>query len=388
MANINKISKEILYLLSEYKIKPSKFISVFKRNGCDIYKALSFFKSNKALKLNLNLSTEGISQSEADENYFKPILNFLLKKDIGILNISDESYPNLLKEIYFPPPILFFKGEKIRRTKFSIAVVGTRKCTAYGAEAARYISRQLSKIGITIVSGVALGIDSYAHKAALEEKGGSIGVLGCGIDIVYPPENKYLYKDIIKNGSLVSEFFPGTPPLKANFPSRNRIISGISNGVIIVQAGKRSGAIITSEIALKQNREVFAIPGSIFDSESKGCHRLIKSGAKLVEDIDDILEEFSQYFGAFCKIAKEEKMDTGISKHNSSGAIKSSNDISNGLDNDYKRVYEFIGYKPKSLEEIVKFTGYEIKKILGILANLELKQLIEEKSFGKYKKIL
>jgi DNA processing protein len=336
----------------------------------------------------LDFSTEGINQRGINESYFKSMLGFLLKNDISVLNISDESYPNLLKEIYFPPPILFFKGGKIRKTKFSIAVVGTRKCTAYGAETAKYISRQLSKIGITIVSGMALGIDSYAHKAALEEKGSSIGVLGCGIDIVYPPENKYLYNDITKNGSLVSEFFPGTPPLRANFPSRNRIISGISNGVVVIQAGERSGAIITSEIALKQNREVFAVPGSIFNSESRGCHRLIKSGAKLVEDIDDILEEFSQYFGALCEIAKEEKLNAGISKYKDSKVIKGSNDIDNGLGDDYKKVYEFVGYEPKSLEEIIKFTGYEIKKVLGILASLELKQLVEEKSFGKYKKIL
>lgn len=336
--------------MSEYKVKPSKFIDVFKKNKCNVYKALNFFYRSRTLKLDLDFGLENINQRKSSDNNFNSVMDFLLKNDIGVLNISDGSYPDILKQIYFPPPILFFKGEKIRKAKFNVAVVGTRKCTAYGAEAAEYISKQLSKIGITIVSGMALGIDSHAQRAALEEKGGSIGVLGCGIDVVYPPENRYLYKDITKNGSLVSEFFPKTPPLKSNFPSRNRIISGLSNGVVVVEAGERSGAIITSEIALKQNREVFAVPGNIFSFESRGCHRLIKSGAKLVEGIDDRLEEFSQYFGAFYEIDKKRKLNVDAPE-SKVDEIGNSNNIDNSLDVDHKRIYEFIGYKPKSLEE-------------------------------------
>jgi len=377
MTCIDEISKKILYLLSEYKIKPSVLIDIFKKNNFNIERALDFFNGNKICKLKLNLNFTESGKEETFGNYFKELLNFLLKNNISVLNISDKKYPNILKQIYFPPPILFFKGEKITKTKFNIAVVGTRGCTSYGMGAAEYISRELSKIGITIVSGMALGIDSHAQKAALKESGGSIGVLGCGIDIVYPPENRHLYRDIIENGSLVSEFFPGTPPLKSNFPSRNRIISGLCSGVVVIEAARRSGAIITSEMALRQNREVFAVPGSIFNSKASGCHWLIKSGAKLVEDIDDILEEFSWYFKEYSNAGGKEKTNTYIHKNNN----RNNDDIGGS----YRKIYEFIGFKPRSLEEIVRFTGFEVKEVLSILAYLELKKLIEEE--GSYKKV-
>ena len=379
MIYINEISKKILYLLSEYKIKPSALIDIFKKNNFNINKTLDFFNNNKICKLKLNLNFTESGKEETFGNYFKELLNFILKNNISVLNISDRKYPNILKQIYFPPPILFFKGEKITKTKFNIAVVGTRKCTSYGIGAAEYISRELSKIGITVVSGMALGIDSYAQRAALKESGGSVGVLGCGIDIVYPPENRHLYRDIIENGSLVSEFFPGTPPLKSNFPSRNRIISGLCSGVVVIEAARRSGAIITSEMALRQNREVFAVPGSIFNSKASGCHWLINSGAKLVEGIDDILEEFSWYFKEYSKTGGKEKTNTCIHKNN--------NMDRDGIGGSYRKVYEFIGFKPRSLEEIVKFTGFEVKEVLSILAYLELKKLIEERGSNMYKKV-
>ena len=159
-----------------------------------------------------------------------------------------------------------------------------------------YLSRNLSRIGITIVSGIALGIDACAHREAVKEKGGSIAVLGNGPDIFYPPENRDLYEKIEGNGTIITEFVSGTPPLRTNFPIRNRIISGLCKGVIIIEAGQRSGAMITGELALRQDREVFAVPGNIFSPGSRGCHKLIKSGAKLIEGIDDILDEFKHLF--------------------------------------------------------------------------------------------
>src|SRR5665811_1406179 len=160
-------------------------------------------------------------------------------------NISEESYPTLLKEIFFPPPVLFYKGAKILEDNLCIAIVGTRKSTVYGRDAARYFAKQLSMLGITIVSGLATGIDFHAHKASINEKGSSIGVLGCGIDVIYPAENKDLYYDLGARGSIVTEFFPKTPPIKNNFPARNRIISGLCAGVLVIEAPEKSGALIT-----------------------------------------------------------------------------------------------------------------------------------------------
>lgn len=386
-----------MYILAEYKIKPSQFIYVYKKNNCDIDKTLNFFFRYQKLKLNLKFNLDDDRKDELIKNNYKETLNFLFKNKIKVLNIANCKYPYILKQIYFPPPILFYKGEKIKKSKFNIAVVGTRKCTDYGIEAAEYISSQLSKIGVTIVSGLALGIDSYAQKAALKERGGSIGVMGCGIDVVYPPENKYLYEDIIRNGSIVSEFFPNTPPLKQNFPARNRIVSGLCQGVVVIEAGERSGAIITGELALKQDREVFAVPGSIFSSESRGCHKLIKSGAKLVEDIDDILEEFSNYFdllGAKKNLNEEFSSSRNLDTHGSNRKYdrkklsgNNDNNVYNELEEDHRKVYEFIGFRPKSLEEIVKFTNFGVKKVLQIITNLQLRQLIEEKNFNKYKRL-
>ena len=204
--------------------------------------------------------------------------------------------PCFLKEIYFPPPVLFYKGDKILENNLCIAIVGTRKSTVYGRDAARYFATQLARAGITIVSGLASGIDYHAHKASINEKGSSIGVLGCGIDVIYPAENKDLYNELAVRGSIVSEFFPGTPPLKNNFPARNRIISGLCAGVLVIEAPEKSGALITCDFAVNQDREVFAVPGSIFSPDIKGNHNLIKNGAKLAAHPDDILEEIWGFY--------------------------------------------------------------------------------------------
>lgn len=275
---MDEISKKILYIISELNIKISKFIEVYKINNFDINKTLDYFLNFDTQQLELlecknttNKNIKNINYNDnADyENKFLKLIDYLNDKEIRVLNISSVFYPENLKQIYLPPPILFYKGDKILNSKFNIAVVGTRKCTKYGKDVAEYISRELSKIGITIVSGLALGIDYYAHTVALQEAGGSIGIMGCGIDLIYPPENNRLYKEMLNNGSLVSEFFPGIPPLKTNFPLRNRIISGISTGVLVIEANEKSGALLTSEFALSQNREVYAIPGSIFSPRAE-----------------------------------------------------------------------------------------------------------------------
>lgn len=376
MKNTN--GKKILYILVEKKVKPARFIEIYRRNCGDINKTLDYFYKYESLKLEYGTNEEDYINFNHSNNCYQKVVDFILKNEVGLLDIGENSYPDILRQIYLPPPLLFFRGNKIKKAQFSIAIVGSRKCTAYGREVAGYISRNLSEIGITVVSGLAVGIDSYAHRAALEGKGGSIGVMGCGIDIIYPPENKYLYEEIPSNGSVITEFLPKTPPLKNNFPVRNRIISGLCRGVVVIEAGEKSGAIITCEMALRQNREVFAIPGNIFNQMSRGCHRLIKSGAKLVENIDDILEEFSQYSKGVLKLC-------GNSSYNNHHQINDKQGAK--LDNNELKVYEFIGYSPKSVEEIVKYSKIEVKEVLRILASLEIKQLIKEGSFNKYSRL-
>ncbi len=375
--------EKILYMLIDRKIKPAKFMDIFRQNSGDINRTIEHFLKYENLKLNLEAGKRNNHDPETDTQkrdkygYLK-VIDYVLKNKVELLCIGDRGYPDILKQIYSPPPLLFFKGNKIKEMEFGIAIVGSRKCTAYGREAAGYISRNLSEIGITVVSGLALGIDSYAHKAAFEGKGGTIGVLGCGIDIVYPPENKLLYEEIILNGSIITEFFPATPPLKSNFPVRNRIISGLCRGVIVIEAGEKSGAVITCEMALKQNREVFAVPGNIFSPASRGCHKLIKSGAKLAERIDDILEEFSEY--------REENLKLR-SDYNLTDNMKAQGRRDTGVRGNEARIYEFIGFRSKSVEEIVRYSKMEVREVLGILASLEIKQLIREDSFNKYSRL-
>jgi DNA processing protein len=372
----NENSVKILYLLIEKRVRPARFIEIYRKNSGNINKTLNYFYQYSQLKIESQEVKKHLSSPGS--SCYKKAVSFILENKVGLLDIGQDSYPDILRQIYCPPPLLFFRGDKIKSADFCVAVVGSRKCSAYGRDAAEYIGRNLSGIGITVVSGLAVGIDSYAQKAALTEKGGSIGVLGCGIDIVYPPENRDLYQNIQENGSIITEFFPKTPPLKSNFPVRNRIISGLCGGVVVIEAGDRSGAIITSEMALKQNREVFAVPGSIFSPMSSGCHKLIKSGAKLITGIDDILEEFSDY----------QKQTLNMSNKGRHYKTRKDDDSrSKKLTSDESRVYEFIGFRPKSIEEIVKYSGLEVSSTLRVLTSLEIKRLIKEDCFNKYSRL-
>ena len=205
--------------------------------------------------------------------------------------LVDDDYPSWLKEIIDPPLALFYRGDLSLVRQPMVAVVGSRRASPYGLNAARELARQLVTAGVAVVSGLARGIDAAAHEAALSASGRTIAVLGTGIDVVYPRSHRRLARAIEENGLVLSEFAPGTPPLAQNFPIRNRVISGLSLGVVIVEATSRSGSLITARTAAEQGREVFAVPGSIFAAGTEGTHRLIQYGAKLVHDVDDILEE-------------------------------------------------------------------------------------------------
>ena len=207
------------------------------------------------------------------------------------VTLSDKSYPPWLREIIDPPLALFYRGDLSLAAKPSVAVVGSRRASVYAINAAGHLTRQLVSAGVVIVSGLARGIDAAAHEAALDSEGSTIAILGTGIDVVYPRSHARLFRSIEERGLILTEFGPGTPPFAGNFPMRNRVISGVSLGTVIVEATSRSGSLITARTAAEQGREVFAVPGPIFAEGSEGTHRLIQYGAKLVHDAADILDE-------------------------------------------------------------------------------------------------
>lgn len=215
---------------------------------------------------------------------------FCRHKGVQILAYNDAAYPQSLQNLSDKPLVLYVKGE-LPQANYALAIVGSRRCTEYGVRAADYFAKAMTREGIPIISGGAKGIDTAAHEACLQAGGVTVAVLGCGLDIVYPSENAKLFASIAERGALVSEYPPGVPPIAANFPARNRIIVGLSQAVLVAEAGKRSGAVITANIAADEGREVYCVPGNIFDGSSIGCHELIRTGAKLVDMPQDILDD-------------------------------------------------------------------------------------------------
>jgi DNA processing protein len=287
------------------------------------------------------------------------------KKQIKIMTINDESYPQLLKEIYDPPVVLFCKGILLPQDNFGLAVVGSRQLSDYGKRVTEKFAFELASCGITIVSGLARGIDSVAHISALSAQGRTIAVLGSGILKIYPPENKKLSEQIIQRGAILSEFYPETPPKRENFPKRNRIISGMTIGTLVTEATTNSGALITAKLALEQGREVFAVPGNINSKNSEGTNFLIKNGAKLVQKIEDILEEIKPFIPSL----KE-------------SYISLESTIKVDLNDEENAIFSLLD-KPLNLEEIVLKTGFGISRILEILLKLEINGLISRFE-GKY----
>ncbi|KUJ96305.1 MAG: processing protein [Desulfonauticus sp.] len=246
-------------------------------------------EARKDVKL---LSKLGINSLELDGCWQKAtsLVEEILKKNVSYLLFTDDNYPSLLREISTPPPLLFYKGRLSLLQKTKVALVGARRCTAYGLKMAEELASTLSAAGICVVSGLAVGIDARAHSFALRGEGKSIGVLGCGLDVVYPRQNKTLFEQMQEQGLLLSEFLPSTEPEPQNFPLRNRIISGLSLGVVVVEAAKKSGSLITAQFALEQNREVFAVPGTCKMNSFAGCNALIQQGAYLIQEPEDVLE--------------------------------------------------------------------------------------------------
>ena len=292
-------------------------------------------------------------------------LKLIGKVKASIVTIRDQSYPNNLRQIYDSPPLLYVRGSLQPRDDLAISMVGSRLASNYGRMITEKIAGDLASQGVTMVSGMARGIDSAAHRGALSVGGRTIAVLGCGVDIVYPPENRHLFEEIVAHGAVISEFPMSTPPEGMNFPRRNRIISGLSLGVVIVQASARSGSLITARLALEQNRDVFAVPGNIGMVGSQGTNRLIKQGAKLIESAEDILEEVLPRF-----------------RHQ--GLEFEDRDLS--LEEEEERVFCLLEDEPIHIDSIIAQTGMNASCVSTILLQLELKGLVQQLSGKRFVK--
>lgn len=283
------------------------------------------------------------------------------KEGVRILTLDSEEYPINLKSIWDPPPVLYIKGKITQNDRLAIAMVGSRAATSYGKTVAAKLAEELVQAGFTIISGLARGIDAASHKGAINANGRTIAVLGCGIDVIYPQENKKLFYEIIEHGAVVTEFPFGTPPGKFNFPQRNRIISGLALGTVIVEAPIRSGALITADCALEQNREVFAVPGQIVSKLSKGTHQLIKQGAKLVENAQDIIEELELFSEAIKKTPQ----------------IKKNHKIA--LSQEEEKIYQLISAtEPKYIDAISYSSQMSPAQVAATLIQLEIKGLVKQ----------
>ncbi len=294
-----------------------------------------------------------------EESALAPVAEWLEDPLNRVLTIGDAEYPGALLNTSDPPLLLYVKGRLDLLNARSLAVVGSRNATAQGLRNAEAFSRSASDAGLCIVSGMALGVDAAAHLGGLAGVGSSVAVVGTGLDKVYPAANRNLAHRLAEKGTIVSEFPLGTPPLAANFPRRNRIISGLSLGCLVVEASLQSGSLITARMALEQGREVFAIPGSIHSPQSRGCHALIKQGAKLVEGAQDVLEELGyRATAAAARVAVQEHP-----------------------------VLQHLGFDPADIETIAQRSGLTIGELSAILLQLELDGRIASLPGGLYQRL-
>jgi len=295
------------------------------------------------------------------------------KLDVWIINVKDKRYPPALKQIYDPPPVLYIKGSLTREDNLTISIVGSRRCSLYGQEQSSRFAHFLSSAGFTICSGMARGIDTAAHQGALSAGGRTIAVQGCGLANVFPPENKKLFELIAESGACISELPLGYEPLSENFPPRNRIIAGLSLGTIVVEAGLRSGALITARAALENNREVMAVPGKIDSPLSKGTHQLLKQGAKLIESVEDVMEGLG-YIGE----QLEDHVSTAAEKAAESVETPLFDIKALKLSGPEKTIYECLKKEPSHIEEIIADTDLAAGSVNAGLVSLRLKGLIKQ----------
>lgn len=328
-----------------------------------------FASPHKILRTSPALLTEaGISARIAQEitafDQWKEVeaeLEQLARLNARLVTQTDTEYPERLKQIHDPPPFLYIRGRFAPQDDLAIAIVGARTASPYGRKMARELAHELAGCGVCVVSGLARGIDSEAHQAALESGGRTIAVLGSGLDVVYPREHIALAEQIAESGAVVSEFSFGSRPEAGNFPYRNRVISGISLGTVVVEATEKSGSLITAQCALDQNREVFAVPGPVMASRSRGPHRLIKDGAKLVESIDDILSEIAP------ALARTDRAE----KNEASAPVVP-------LEPDEERLFQLFPEEAVHVDTLITGSGLEPARVLEVLLGLELKGIVTQ----------
>lgn len=302
----------------------------------------------------------------ADDPTADDVIALCRKRSVDILLEGRDAYPSLLSRIDDPPGLLFVRGTLLPQDSLSVAIVGARHATAYGLKVAEQFGAGLARAGYTVVSGLARGIDAAAHRGAIKAGGRTIAVLGSGVLNVYPPEHADLAREVIDSGALISELPPLTDPNAGTFPQRNRIVSGLSLGVVVVQAADRSGALITARLATEQGREVFAVPGPIDCRMSRGCHGLIRDGAKLVASVDDILEEFGPLF---------ETVTTADGRAVKSAAEIQLGDVEQRVLDAYDALAEGES-NPVSIDEIVNSSGLAASQVLATIGVLEMRRLI------------
>jgi DNA processing protein len=362
-------------MMSKEGIKDWIILNMIPGVGSSTFRRLIKFFGSPSAVLNASLKelamvrglTPSVCQSIIDHKESIEIdeeLRLIEKYNCNIITIEDQTYPSALRAIHDPPPLLYIKGELTQADSNSIAIVGTRNASPYGKMASEKLSNQLASRGITVVSGLAHGIDTYAHNGALSAGGRTIAVMGNGLDVVYPSENAKLFDAIVNSGAVISELSMGTQPRRGMFPQRNRLISGISLGTLVVEASRQSGALITADLALEQGREVFAIPGPIYSEESKGTNWLIKQGAKLVDSIEDILEELPSH--TFQQTDDIIKNEDAIMEYQ--------------LSDDEEALWKVIGSSPIHIDDISRQSGLPIFKVCSVLVMLELKGLVQQLS--------
>lgn len=331
-----------------------------------VFKLLAKFENLEEL---FKLNAKGLEQIGLKKSVVSEIINFNfneIDKDFlweqttnhKIITIDDEDYPYLLKQIYDPPFVLYLAGESGFLSDKGVAIVGSRNPSAIGMENCYRFAKELAKRDLVIVSGLALGIDKFAHKGAIDVSGKTIAVLGSGIDCIYPVANLDLANTIMEKGLLISEFPLSTRPHALHFPRRNRIISGLSLATLVIEAAVKSGSLITARFAIEQNRDVLAIPGSIHNPQSRGCHQLIRDGAKLVTSIDDVLDELSLEFQ------------------------KNSKENFASLANDVENLVKFIGFEITTVDKIIERSGLTIEQVMSELALLEIEGVVTKVASG------
>ena len=283
-------------------------------------------------------------------------LTKVMAQGIEILTWDDELYPPRLKEIDQPPPVLYVRGALTTEDSWAVAVVGTRRVSAYGRQVAEDIASFLAANGVTVVSGLARGVDAIAHQSALKAGGRTIAVLGCGVDRIYPPEHVQLAEKMMASGALISDYAPGTPPDASNFPPRNRIISGLSMATVVVEAGETSGALITAQFAIDQGREVFAVPGNILAPQSKGTNRLIAQGARPMLSVRDMLDVLN-----LTRVTEQRLVRKVLP-----------------TDETESKLMSVLTHEPLHMDEIRNQTGLPIERVSATLVMMELKGLVRQ----------